>query len=604
MFEHILLIVKPRLKLALPACLLTIVVLAAFLPSLKNGFTNWDDDLYVTANPAVQSISFANVRTIFSSFFIGHYQPLTMLSYLFEFHFSGLNASGYHLTNLILHVLNCLLVFGLVFLLTGKRSVAWITAVLFGIHPMQVEAVAWISERKNVLYAFFFLSAVISYLYYLNKGRALKYYYFSLILFALSLLSKSMAVTLPLVLLIVDRVRGRKIGKAMLLEKVPYFVLSLLFGIIAIFGVYVSEAVRRGEVYSAPDRLMTAAYGIIFYLGKILYPAGLSAFYPYQGTKDSFLYIFAPAMLAVLLAGIMISRRYTKKIILGSSLFLVIILPVLQFVPNGEIIVADRYVYLASVGLFYLLAEGFVWLYTKRTRYPAIVKALLCVTLAAAAAGLVSITRARCRIWKDNISLWSDVLHKHPAVATAYINRGSEYLIKKEYARAYGDFISAMRLEKDSYEPYFNLGSYYNSRGENDEAVKLLNKTLQLNSGYMKAYGLLADIYGKTGQHLEVIKISRKAIQVNPGYARAYADLCSAYGQSGNYPEAIVYGRKAIELDPRSASAHWNLAVAYFFANEKDLAVKHCDTAKALGYSVPGDFLEALKPCRKKEKSE
>jgi tetratricopeptide (TPR) repeat protein len=591
---------KHDLKLVLSLCLLCVIVLAAFIPCLKNGFLNWDDDMYVTANPAVQSLSPANFKNIFTSFFIGHYQPVTILSYLFEFHFFGLNPSGYHLTNLILHLFNCLLVFWLVFVLTQKSSISWITAILFGIHPLQVESVAWISERKNMLYALFFLASMISYLYYLKKGRALKYYYFSLLLFILSLLSKAMAVTLPLALLILDYSRYRKTYKIILIEKIPYFILSFMFGVIAIFGVYISGSVRQGEAYGVLSRLMTASYGIVFYLNKLLLPIGLSPLYPYHGTKNLFLYIYSFVALVILLIGIIISSRYTKKILLGSSLFLVIILPALQFIPNGEIIVADRYLYIASIGIFYILAEGFIWLYTKRTQYFRIIRTILLITLVVVTTNLISITRNRCRAWKDNISLWSDVLSKYPRIATAYNNRGAAFLAEKQYDKAYSDFMNALRIDPSYYEAYFNLGSLlYSAKGNYSEAIRLFNKTLLINPDFLKAYDALAMVYGVTGGYYESIKICEKIIQKEHNHVQAYINLCIAYGNLGNLQEAIANGDKAVTINPISACAHWNLSIAYFYAKKYDLAIDHCDRAIALGYGPVPEFLEELKPHRK-----
>lgn len=188
-----------KLRIIIPVFLILVIVIVSFYPCLQNKFTNWDDDLYVTDNKTIQSAGPAKLKNIFTTLFIAHYQPVTVLSYALEYHFFKLDPFYYHLTNLILHLLNCLLVFWLIYLLSNSLLVAALTAVFFGIHPLQAESVAWISERKNLLYAFFYLGAMISYIYYLSRAKKLKYYIFCLSLFILSLLSKSAAVTLPLV---------------------------------------------------------------------------------------------------------------------------------------------------------------------------------------------------------------------------------------------------------------------------------------------------------------------------------------------------------------------------------------------------------------------
>ena len=227
-----------NLRITLCLCLILLIVFGAFLPSLKNGFVNWDDDCYVLNSSSISSsISASNLKSIFTSFSVGHYQPLTILSYAFDYQLFKLNPYYYHLTNLILHLLNSLLVFYLIYLLSGNIGVSFITAILFGIHPLHVESVAWISERKDVLYSFFFLLSCIIYLYYLTKERNSKYYLLSLFLFLCSLLSKSMAVTLPLLLLLMDYYLKRKPNKELLLDKIPYFFLTAISCIIVFFGV-------------------------------------------------------------------------------------------------------------------------------------------------------------------------------------------------------------------------------------------------------------------------------------------------------------------------------------------------------------------------------
>ena len=267
---------KTSLNIAFCACLILVIVSLSFLPSLKCGLVNWDDDRYLSNTPAVQSLSLTTVKEASTSFFIGHYQPLTILSYALDYHFYKLNPYHYHLTNLILHLLNSLLVFYLIYLLSGNIIVSFITAILFGLHPLHVESVAWVSERKDVLYSFFFLLSCITYLYYLTKGNKHKYYILSLFLFLCSLLSKSMAVTLPLLLLLIDYYLKRKPNKTLLLDKIPYFFLSIIFGIIAIFGV----GIRPKVGFSLFGALSAASYATVFYLGKLFLPIKLSCLYP------------------------------------------------------------------------------------------------------------------------------------------------------------------------------------------------------------------------------------------------------------------------------------------------------------------------------------
>jgi len=584
-----------KLKTIFSISLILIITFAAFFPCLKNGFVNWDDDRYIIENPVIQGLSAYNIKQIFTSSFVGNYQPVTMLSYLFEYGFFKLDPFGYHLTNLILHLLNCLLIFWLIYMLSRRIPVALMTAILFGIHPLHVESVAWISERKDVLYALFFLAAVICYCYYLRDKETRRYYYLSLALFVLSLLSKAMAITLPVILLLIDYYLRRKRDKSLFMDKIPFFILSFVFGAIALVSQYSIGAVRDESSFSFLNIIAVSGYSVIFYLNKIFMPVELSCLYPPPRQEDFFLLLLPCVIFIILLTAVILSAKYTRKIIFGSGFFLITILPVLQFIPIGETVVADRYSYIPSLGIFYILAEGLFWLYSRKMKYPRFFQCVILALLIWIAGFLMSLTWQRCLVWKDSLSLWSDVLKKYPDSATAYNNRGAGYLTKKEYAKAYDDLMTALKINQNYHEAYFNLGILYNSRGDYGEAIKLINKTLQMDPGYLKAYDMLAVIYGSRGKHSEVITICKKAIQIKRDHAQAYINLCGAYGNLGNFQEAIVYGKKAVAFSPGSALAHMNLSAAYFYAGEYDLAVKHCGNAIALGHEVSPEFLEELK---------
>ena len=581
------------LRFSLCLCLILLIVFGAFSSCLKNGFVNWDDDNYIVNNTAISSVSTANLKNIFSSFFVGHYQPLTILSYALDYHFYKLNPYHYHLTNLILHLLNSLLVFYLIYLLSGNIIVSFITAILFGLHPLHVESVAWVSERKDVLYSFFFLLSCITYLYYLTKGNKHKYYILSLFLFLCSLLSKSIAVTLPLVILLLDYYLKRKPSKTLFLDKIPYFVLSIIFAIIAIFGVYLDNVVRSEPHFNLFSILSVASYAIIFYFGKLFLPIKLSCLYPYHNFEYNPTYLYS--IIAVVLLGILIalSVKYTKKILFGTLFFLITLLPALQFIPNGEIIVADRYTYISSIGIFFIIATLIYWFYSKKLEAFVLLLVILIIST------LSIMTYNRCKVWKDGITLWSDALRIYPDSATAYNNRGAVFLGRKQYDKAYSDLNHALNIDPVCFEAYFNLGSLYNFQSNYNEAVRLLNKTLEINPRYLKAYNMLALSYGRMGEHYKVIEVCKKALEIDPRDIDAYINLCSAYGNLGKFQEAIAYGQQAVNIDPMSGAAHSNLAAAYFYAKEYDLAIKHCDKAIESGTRVDSRLLDDLKPYRK-----
>ncbi|HKB43192.1 MAG TPA: hypothetical protein VKC90_02345, partial [Chitinophagaceae bacterium] len=256
--------------------IILLIALIAFLPALKAGFV-WDDKNYIQNNPGLHSI---NLKEIFSSYVLGNYHPLTMLSLAIEYHFWGLNEAGYHIINVLLHLLNVILVFYAIFLLSNKTGVALIAALLFGIHPLHVESIAWASELKDLLYTFFFLASYIFYLKYIKSNKN-KFLFYALLLFMFSLLSKAMAVSLPLLLLLTDYFKGRKINMTILLEKLPFFILAVIFGVVAIHAQKSSHSIQDINIFTFPQRIIFASYGFITYLLKLLVPSHLSAYYPY-----------------------------------------------------------------------------------------------------------------------------------------------------------------------------------------------------------------------------------------------------------------------------------------------------------------------------------
>jgi len=590
------------LKPALLLCLIFIIVFSAFLPSLKNGFLNWDDDIYVTDNPLIRQLSLESIKRIFTpSTYTGGdsaqlYVPIAWLSYAIEHHFFGLNPAAYHATNLTLHAFNCLLVFWFLILLSQNRLVSFIAAILFGIHPLRVESVAWVTERKDVLFLLFALSALISYLYYL-KGQKKRFYYLAILFFIPALLSKLIAVTIPFLLLACDYYVKNRLSKRDLFEKVPLLLLTLAFTLTGEF--FSSKYLVRGisPLTDVLVRLSGCGYTLSFYLSKTLLPFKLSVIYP-----DPFENMPAVPLKFALLTGLWLftaicmfglRARYSKNALFGFAFFLIALLPAFFGLVN------DRQAYLASIGLSFILAVFIVWLYGKSGQ-SRIAGTMLIIAFVSLLSFWSYLSWNRCKVWKDNISLWSDCLKNYPDTPTAYNSRGAEYLERKDYSRARADLADALRLDRNYYEAYFNLGLLYNSQGNYNEAVGSIKKALLINPGYLKAYDALANIYIAAGRDAEVVDISKQAARARPGHLSAYINLCSAYGRLGDLKESIVYGEKAVAIGPRSALAHMNLAASYFYAKEYALASRHCEIASRLGYQVDPKLLEELKTLNKR----
>ncbi len=451
----------PRdLRILAAALLVLAVTSAAFLPSLKNGFVNWDDHLYVTQNPAIRSLAPAAVGEIFSSFSVANYQPLTIFSYALDYHFSGEDPFGYHATNLVFHLFNALLVFGLVLLIGGRVWVACLTALLFGVHPLHVESVAWVSARKDVLYAFFFLAALICYVHYLRRPAARRYYYGALVLFLFSLLSKATAIILPLVLFLLDFYLGRTDRRLALADKAPFFVLALVFGGLGFFAQHAAGAVRHPELFNVVDKLLIVPFALAFYLFKTVWPAGLSCLYPYFAFPGN--PMFFASLIALFVAGlgaaVFVWGRSSRAVAFSSLFFLLTLLPVLQIVPLGRIIVADRYAYLPLLGLFYGFSEGVSWLYARGFRRAGrAVRVFLVVFAAGCVVGLGVLTAGRCAVWRDSGTLWRDALIHYPASSIACNNLGVFYVQSGRDEEAAELFRRALEIDPAYAEPRDNL---------------------------------------------------------------------------------------------------------------------------------------------------
>jgi protein O-mannosyl-transferase len=551
-----------NLKIVIPLVLVLMLTFAAFSPCLKSHFINWDDGLYVTENTVIQNLSFHNVKKIFTSYFGSNYLPLTMLSYSLEYRFFKLDPFGYHLTNLILHLLNCLLVFWLIYLLTQRISISAISTLFFGLHPLHVESVAWVSERKDLLYALFFLAAMVSYGYYLRSPKIRRYYYLCLILFLAALLAKPMAITLPLVLLLIDYFNNRKADKRMFIDKIPFLILSLIFGVLAAIGQYVTGAVRSEHLLNFFHKIAIASYSIIFYLYKLVLPIKLSCLYPYSGVNNpAFLYSLAGFI--VLLVLVIRSAKYTRKVIFGSAFFLVTLLPVLQFIPIGETIVADRYVYIASLGIFYILAEGIFWLFHNKTRNSSFLRGLLLAILIVLTSFLASLTWQRCQVWRDSMSLWNDVLTKHPNVATAFNNRGITYKDQGDIQQAISDYSKAIVINPKFVNAHYNRGIVYKDQGNIQQAISDFSKAIKIKPNYVDAYNNRGLAYKDQGNIQQAISDYNKVIEINPNFEKAYNNRGVTYNDQGDIQQAISDFNKAIEINPNFWQAYNNRGLAY-----------------------------------------
>ena len=561
-----------------------------FSPVFNNKPTNFDDVVYVTENPYIINLSFQNIGKIFSEFYYGGYYPLTLLSFATDYAISGGNPSFHILVNFLFHLANTLLLFWIVVLIFKNRTVALISALLFAVHTLHVESVAWISERKDVLYAFFYFLSLIIYLKYIEKQK-IKYLIISMILFLMSVLSKTMAVALVGVLPLLDWFYGRKwLSRKVLMEKIPFVLIAVIFGIIAIKSQSSIGAIAEETTLPLLQRIVFAGYAFTMYLVKLLYPFHLSAFYPYPvqaGAEISALYwLFLLPPVGVLALTVFLFRK-VKEYALLLSFFILNIVLVLQLIQINDFVMADRFVYVASAGIFILIALFFNRLSEKFPLY----KNTVTFVLTGYIAILSYLTYQRTDIWQNSISLWTDVTEKYPQVYRAWDKLGMAKADEEQnYPEAINALNKALELNPEFYQSYINRGNIKATLGDLNGALDDFNKAISIKPDYYSAYNNRGATYAQAGKIEEALSDFNKCLNLNPEYSKAYCNRGLAYLNLKNYEKAIEDFNKCIKISPLYYPAYNFRALVYVRMRNLNEALKDLD--KCL--SIQPDFPDGL----------
>ena len=498
----------PRQTLIMLFSLLALTFLV-FSGNLDNEvLVGWDDGVYLEDHH-VQNLSAESISHFFNSYYLGMYQPIGVLTYSINYAIHGGSAFGYQLVNLLLHLLNTFLVFVFIRRLRGNDIFALAIAALFALPPMHVEAVSWIATRSNAIYSAFFLLAGISYLKYLQSDNT-KWIFQTALFFLLALFSKSMAISFPFLMLLLDYFSGRKIYRKVWLEKIPFFLLSLIFGIVT-----VKAAQSFGHIetltqdYQAHDRILLITGSLWFYLWKMLLPVNLSAIYTYPEITDGLLpwtYYFSVLVIAAVVFWIWRSGKLKRDLIFGFGFFLVTIGPVLPFFWSRIFIVAERYTYISYIGLFYVLGvlfEKYLDLKSlKRILPPSWGWGIAAVWLIF----LAGTTYNRTETWRNTEALLNDVVQKDNSdhdVAAAHFYRGNLYDQEKQYERAFEHYSEAIRLNPEYVLAYNNRGIILGTMGRNREAIEDFNIVVRLKPDYAEGWynrGIAFYQLGKTNE--------------------------------------------------------------------------------------------------------
>jgi tetratricopeptide (TPR) repeat protein len=566
--------------------ILFISCLLVYFNSFNNELIyNWDDAGYILKNPYIDSLSWQNIKDIFSNFYFSNYQPLTLIVYAVIFKFVGTEVFLYHFVQFIFHVLNTFLVYKFISLLQEKKWISIGVALLFAVHPMHVESVTWISEMKDVLYTFFFLLALITYHFYVNKpDKKTKWYLWTIFLFILSLLSKPSAVIFSVVLLAMDLYYERLWRWKTWIEKLPFFLLSLAFGIITILAQ--EEAIQElGPVLKGYERALIVIYSYMLYLWKFFLPINLSAAYPYPikdgGVLPTEYFIIPIAFIALCI--IVYLLRKNKKFIWGILFFTINLLMVIQIIPVGGMIASERYTYIPYIGLSFS-ALTLMEKYIKNIKLNYIILGIVVLIF-------TFLAHQRTYYWRNGDVLFSDVLEKYPRYAYGYNNRGFLYWdhyaidvykdnpqMKEKYVeKALQDFTKAISLDYTYAEPFLNRGILYYNTGRPEQALADFNRFLELKPDNPDGLLNRANTLSTLGKFNEAIPDYNKYLTIKNDDPKAYMWRGVAYFNIQNYDSAIIDFNKSIEIDPDYYEPYYWLGVIYYNQQNYNDALKYLD---------------------------
>jgi len=557
---------QKRWQAALSLLFVLAITAVAFYNVLGADFTNWDDNLFVTENQLIKDLSWENIKIIFTTFYKEDYlHPLVLISYSLEYKFFQLDPFFYHLDNLLLHLMNTVLVYWFVSILSRNAVIALVVTLLFGIHPLQVESVAWISERKGLLATFFFLQASIYYLFSM-KGKGRVYFGMSLIAFVLALLSKAVAVIFPLTLLLYDYYIHRKIDKRALLEKVPFFLISALYAADTLFMHEQTGQLDHAKLASPFKNFLIACRNIVLYIKHTVWPTELSALYPAPKEVSLFLpdFFLPLVILCIMIALLLWTRKYNRTIIFGFLFFLVAILPVVKLVPfaSGGAIMSDRYMYHSSIGLFFIAGFFIDKLYSMEGASRHYFKVASVVTVGIVVLLFSSMTYQRNKVWQNSKVLWSDVVKKYPSVSLAHYNLGLAYYDSGLLEEAIGEYEEAIKLRQHYLKARYNLGLAYAYSGHYDKALAQFQQTIALDPDHVGAHMSLGRVYQQLGLASKAVAEYREVLRVAPDRADMYNNIGELHFKEKSYDKAVDAFQEALRIMPDYQKARENLSRA------------------------------------------
>ncbi len=606
-------------KIILPAAI-AVITFICFSFSVKSDFVHWDDQVYVYNNPFIRSLSAHNLQMLlFHVTTAGNFHPLTMLSLAVNYHFSGLSPEGYHVTNIILHILNTVILFFVVVRLfesmkqagygdfSNKLWLAGLVALWHGIHPMHVESVSWISERKDLLYALFYYLGIGVYLKYLEQ-RSAKTYSLLIILFLLSSLSKPSAVVFPLTLFAIDFLLKRQFSLKTVSEKIPFFLVSLLLGSYTYSLQSTQGAMSASfDTFTLTQRCFFASYTFMMYVIKAIAPFHLSSFYPYPKSSPSGMlpavYLLSPIADAVIVGlplyiAFRAGENYKRLVAAGLLFYFFNVVLILKFVTVGGSLINDRYSYVAYTGLFLIAVFVINELYRKfeKLRYLVIGSVslytlLLCITC-----------YSRTRVWYNTQTLWEDVKNKFPmAIEDPYSELADYYRTQGSVNSAcYDSALANYEILKNFWRPkdagvYCNMANIYALKKDYPKAFEAYSGAIRYEPSDTEAYLNRALTYISMNQYKLAIPDLDKALMLDSNLLQALQNRAYANYVAGNYSQALPDYLKLVHLDRDRAGEYlYSISVLYGVLKNNTAALDYALKAQQAGYTLPAGYLQSL----------
>jgi len=564
-------------------------------PALSAKASSFDDEQYLHKNKLVQNPGWGSTRRFLSevanpSTVKGYYQPLAMISLMLDYAAGGRpdNLVVFHATSLTFHVLNTLLVIVLLYVVFGSLWPAAIVGLLFGLHPMTVEPIPWVSERKTLLASFFALLSLIFYVRYARKGGRMVLVGCG-VMYVLALMSKPTTTPLPLLFLLLDFWPLGRFGKRALLEKAPFLVVMVVFGVITIVSQGRTASVTMPTAYDPMRIPLILCHNIVFYLYKILWPVRLSCHYPFPVPLG----VSEPMILAgligtcVLLPALIISLRRTRAFLTGWLFFFVGILPTMGIIGFTNVIASDKYAYLPSVGLLLVLAWllGRAW---RRIRLSGVYTIVICGVVMIVAVSESVATRRYLAKWQDSETLYGYMLDLAPAASPVYLNLGNTVLKQGRYDEAIEHYRKAVSISPMFVEAHYNLGVALSAAGRYGEAIEAYQSALRLNKNHTGVLSHLADALARSGQLDRAIALYNKLLAKRPNDTEILNNAGLALVKKGRVDEGIGLYNKSLEINPDSAEVLNNLGNALVVKEDFEQAVACFEKALAL----KGEFAE------------